>query len=163
MQNKTLIFGSIVTLGLLIGGVFLLSEQKQETPLKANAKTDVAVEKTTHDWGEIDLNGGDVEKTFEITNSGTEDLILTNVVTSCMCTTAQLILEDETSPYFGMHTKSSYKLLVPPGKTAQLKVVFDPAYHGPSGVGPITRQVSVETNDPDKPELNFMLTAIVRK
>lgn len=163
MQNKTLIIATVVTLSLLIGGVFVLSRQKEEEPLMTNAQTEAKVEETAHDWGEIKLNGGDVEKVFKITNNGTEDLILTNVVTSCMCTTAQLILDDETSPYFGMHTKSSYKLLVPPRKTAQLKVVFDPAYHGPSGVGSITRQVSVETNDPDKPELNFMLTAIVRK
>lgn len=80
-----------------------------------------------------------------------------------MCTTAQLIIGDTKSPEFGMHSKSAYVMEVPGGETAELKVVFDPAFHGPNGVGPINRQITVETNDPSSPVLNFMLTAMVRK
>ena len=39
---------------------------------------------------------------------------------------------------------------LPAGQEAQIEVVFDPAAHGPAGVGPISRNVFVETTDGKK-------------
>lgn len=165
-EKKFIGFIVLITAIALLGGVFLVSknnsgEVASESTMSENAKS--VVEETSYDWGEIGINDGNVEKIFKIKNDGTDTLKLSNVVTSCMCTTAQLSLGDKTSPTFGMHSKSSYVLDVPSGETAELKVIFDPAFHGPSGVGPINRQIKVETNDQSSPELNFMLTAMVRK
>jgi len=128
-----------------------------------NAEAKVAVAATNYDWGTIGINNGKVEAVFAIKNEGTQPLRLFNISTSCMCTTAQLTLGDKSSPLFGMHANSGYVLEVPPAQAAQLKVVFDPALHGPSGTGTINRQVKVQTNDANQPELNFMLTATVTR
>jgi len=165
-KKKTTGFLVLTALAFLVGAIFLVSknnngEVASQSTTNMNAKA--TAEETYHNWGEIGLNDGNVEKVFKIKNEGSEALRLYNVVTSCMCTTAQLILDDKSSPVFGMHSKSDYTLEVPSGETAELKVIFDPAFHGPSGVGPISRQVKVETNDQSSPELNFMLTAMVRK
>jgi len=147
----------------LVGGVFLVSRIGEKESVELNTEVKAETTETSFDWGEIGINDGKVEKIFDIKNDGSEILKLSEVSTSCMCTTAQLISGENKSPEFGMHTKSSYMMEVPAGKSAQLKVVFDPAFHGPSGVGPITRQITVATNDPENPTLNFMLSAVVRK
>ena len=109
------------------------------------------------------MDAGLATKTFEITNDGTETLQLYEVATSCTCTTAQLISESGRSPLYSMHTKSKYVHEIAPGETAQLEVVFNPAFHGPSGVGPITRQVTMQTNNPQEPILSFEVAADVVK
>jgi len=70
------------------------------------------------------------------------------VFTSCMCTEAELKVGDRTAGPFGMqgHTASSVYLVVKSGETLTVKVIFDPAAHGPSGVGPIERQVAIYTS-----------------
>lgn len=159
------IIGTIIAVALafFVGGVYFSSNTGNTSQVKSDLQAKAVVAETSFDWGEVGIDDGNVEKTFEIKNEGTSPLVLTNVVTSCMCTTAQLILDDRVSPVFGMHTKSAYKLEVPPEATAKLKVIFDPAFHGPDGIGPITRQVKVETNDSENAEFNFMLTATVRR
>jgi len=69
----------------------------------------------------------------------------------------------QTSPKFKMHEKSSYVFEVNPGETAELIVEFDPAFHGPSGTGPINRTITMNTNDAKNPTLSFKLTAKVVK
>jgi len=118
---------------------------------------------TNYDWGEIKINGGNAEKVFLIKNTGTGPLILSSVSTSCMCTTAQVIINGKESPFFGMHQKSSWMGEVSAGREAELKIVFDPAFHGPSGVGVMTRQIEVATNDKNNPKLEFTLKGNVVK
>jgi hypothetical protein len=165
-EKKFIVFTVLITVLVLGVGIFLVSKDNagqvaSDSTMSENAR--LVVEESSYDWGEIGIDDGNVEKTFNIKNEGSENLSLSDVVTSCMCTTAQLILGGETSPEFGMHSKSRYVMDVPPGETAQLKVVFDPAFHGPSGVGPITRQVEVKTNDQDNPEIMFILKALVSR
>ena len=131
--------------------------------VEVNDQAKVSVTNTSYDWGEIGINDGDAEAVFEIKNDGSETVKLYNVTTSCACTSAQLLLNDKSSPLFGMHSKSGYVMEVPAGETAKLKVVFDPDFHGPNGVGAISRQITVATNDPNKAELTFWLSAVVRK
>ena len=164
MDEKSIILGIVGATILIIGGGAWLSSGSDKAPKMAgDGDVVVRVEESTHDWGEIPIDGGKVEKNFDIKNDGSGTLELFNVSTSCMCTIAQLVMGDRKSPEFGMHGKSSYVLKVPGGETAQVKVVYDPAFHGPSGVGPIDRRVKVETNDPDKQELSFALTAVVKR
>lgn len=42
-----------------------------------------------HDFGRIDERGKPVSHTFEFTNEGTVPLVVTRVVTSCKCTSAE--------------------------------------------------------------------------
>ncbi len=163
MNERDIIFSVIGVTLLIIGGAWWFSGDSKTSEVAGSSDVAVQVVESTYDWGDIPINGGKVEKTFDIKNDGSETLELSNVSTSCMCTTAQLVLGDRRSPEFGMHGRSSYVLKVPGGETAQLKVVFDPAFHGPSGVGPIDRKIKVETNDLDEQELLFALTAVVKR
>lgn len=43
-------------------------------------------EKSTHDFGDV-FQGDKVEHTFRFTNTGNEDLVITNVEVTCGCTT----------------------------------------------------------------------------
>jgi Protein of unknown function (DUF1573) len=93
------------------------------------------------DWGTIPAIPS-VAQTFPIQNNGNEPLLITSVVTSCGCTIASL--------------SSS---VIPPGQRADLKVVFDPNFH--ETVGPVTRLIWLQTNDPDQPLIEVRLDANV--
>ena len=163
MKQKTvLIVIGIITFAILGTGAWLLSRPTGvEVEKSDQAKAEVG--ETNYDWGEIKINGGNTEKVFLIKNTGTGPLKLSGVSTSCMCTIAQVIIDGKESPFFAMHQKSSWVGEIPAGKEAELKIVFDPAFHGPSGVGQMIRQIVVETNDKDNPQLEFMLKGNVVK
>jgi hypothetical protein len=93
------------------------------------------------DWGAIPRMPH-VQYTFPIQNTGNQPLLITSVVTSCGCTTADL--------------SSS---VIPAGQRADLVVTFDPNFHETSG--PVTRLVWLETNDPDLPVVELRLDANV--
>jgi hypothetical protein len=160
---KTIIIGLILTLVLVFGGVFLVTKTSQVATLAQDQNVNVTIDKLSHDWGQIGINDGKVRAEFALTNSGSASLKLANVSTSCMCTTAQVEIDGRKSPYFGMHQKSSWSGEVAPGGVAKLVVEFDPAFHGPEGIGQITREITVETNDPDQKQLAFTTSAVVTK
>ena len=161
-DKKIIIAGIILTFLLLSGGVLILSNTipSQISPSQ-NAK--VVIDQKTYDWGTILYNGGNATKTFVIKSTGTDTLKLSNIKTSCTCTKAQVTIEGKSSPDFSMHSTSSWVGEVSPGKEANLTVIFDPTFHGPTGIGPIERLVSVETNDSSNPKLEFSLKGTVVK
>ncbi|MDD5415652.1 MAG: DUF1573 domain-containing protein [Candidatus Daviesbacteria bacterium] len=164
MVDKKIIIGLIVfTLLLLGGGIYVLSISSAPVKITSSQNAKAAVDQKTFDWGNIPINGGNVTKTFTIKNTGTDVLKLIGVKTSCTCTKAQVVIDGKTSPYFSMHATSSWVGEVAPGKEAQLTVIFDPAFHGPTGVGPTERLISVETNDIQNPKLEFSLKGVVVK
>ena len=166
MKEKTLLIIMIaVTAVILFGGLILVSSTSTSVPKIAtsqNAKANVT-DSTSFDWGQIPMKGGKVSKSFTLKNSGTDVLRLYNIKTSCHCTKAYATIDGNESPYFGMSGISSWVGEVKPGKEAKITAVFDPAYHGPQGVGPISRFVSVETNDSSLSKLTFTLTGTVFK
>lgn len=163
MTDKKVIVGFILfTLMVLGGGIYILSSSAPaQITVSQNAK--VEVPEKTFDWGNIPYSGGNATKTFIIKNVGSDALKLTGVKTSCTCTKAQISIEGKTSPYFSMHATSAWVGEVAPGKEAQLAVIFDPAFHGPTGVGPVERLISVETNDAQNKTLEFSLKGVVIK
>lgn len=162
-EKKILIIIIIGTLLILGGGVILLSSSPAKTPVSLSQNVKAEAPEKTFDWGQIDYNGPKATKSFKIKNSGSEILKLTNIKTSCSCTSAQIIIDGSQSPLFSMHSVSSWVGEVQPGKEAELVVVFDQSFHGPSGVGPIERIISVETNDVKNPKIEFNLTGNVVK
>lgn len=81
----------------------------QQTPA---AKVDgpiLTLEKNTHDFGDI-YQGDVVEHIFKFTNTGNQPLIITNVTTSCGCTT----------PVFPRNP-------IAPGASGEIKVGFNSA------------------------------------
>ena len=166
MTDKKIILGIIlITILILGGGMFLLTKSSsapsQTVTLSQNAKVE-ALEKT-FDWGVIKYSGDKATKTFIIKNTGSDPLKLYNVKTSCHCTKAYVAINGIESPKFGMDSLSSWTGEVAPGQEAKLTAVFDPAFHGPQGVGPINRFVLIETNDKANQKLTFTLTGTVVK
>lgn len=149
---------------IIIGVVFYFGIKSSATlDITSDPEIIVFVNENNYDWGTIDIDGGIVSKTFTIENKGDAVLKIYNVKTSCMCTTAQLKTPETTSRKFGMHEKSSDVIEVKPSEKAKLIVEFDPIFHGPSGVGPITRVITMDTNSTKDSVLTFNLTGNVVK
>lgn len=161
---------SIIAIGF---GVYR-SQQKAATPdavPQAQAAVQPAGQRGTlvsarpsYDFGTISMKAGNVSTTYRIKNEGPAPLALDKVYTSCMCTTATLVTANgrKQGP-FGMPGHGPLKPAtgqLAPGETALLEVVFDPAAHGPSGVGRIERVVTVETKGAQPLEL--WMVAMVR-
>ncbi len=164
MADKKIIIGLIVlTMLILGGGVYFLSSTATSTQVTPSQNVKVEIPERTFDWGNIPYSGGNATKTFTIKNTGTGVLQLSGVKTSCTCTKAQVTIDGKGSPYFSMHPTSGWVGQVAPGKEAQLLVIFDPAFHGPTGVGPVERLISLETNDIQNPKIEFSLKGVVVK
>lgn len=163
-DKKVIIAIVLLTIVILFGGVYFLGATTNTAQVTAseNAKAYVS-DPTSFDWGTIPMNKGNVEKTFTIKNTGTDTLKLYNIKTSCHCTKAYVTINGVEGPRFGMEDLSSWVGEVQKGKEAKLTVIFDPAFHGPAGVGPINRFVSVETNDQANSKLTFTVTGTVFK
>lgn len=99
----------------------------------------ISVDKEKYDFGTIPRKGGIVSTEFTIKNSGTENLITSSISTSCGCTSAEIKDED-----------------VLPGEETTLTVFFDPDYHE-EPQGKFTRTVFIESNDPDKEEIEVKI------
>jgi hypothetical protein len=129
--------------------------------IETSSEVKLVVSETSYDWGSISLKDDKATKEFEIVNEGSEVLKIFDVTTTCTCTSAQFFWDDERSPLFSMHARSNRIVEIPPGKTAKMRVIFDQAFHGPSGVGPATRGILFKTNDINRPEMQFLVQANV--
>jgi len=86
---------------------------------------------------------------FGVKNSAAGVARLTEVYTSCMCTTVRLEFADSrVAGPFGMRghdLPTTLARTLKPGEEFVALVTFDPAAHGPAGVGPVVRQVLLQT------------------
>ena len=114
MQNDNVKFkiGRFVIIGVIavimaVGGIYAwrigVFEPKPARLVVLNAE---------YNFGKIKQSGGVVSSTFAVRNDGGRDAQVSEVLTSCSCTTAEI-----------------GKKIIKPGETADLKVIFDPNYH----------------------------------
>lgn len=132
------------------------------SPYSAGALT--ALE-SRFDFDRVPINEGDVAHEFTARNDGEESVIIEKVYTSCMCTTA-VITDGSGEKYgaFGMPghgTPSDTKIEVRPGEAVTVTAIFDPAAHGPSGIGIADRSIYLETNSARSPKLELSFRATV--
>lgn len=99
----------------------------------------VTVDKEEFDFGMVDPANGTVNTTFTVTNTGDAVLVLSDISTSCGCTSATLDKES-----------------LQPGERATLTVFFDPNVHE-EPKDRFSRTVFIETNDPAMPELDVKI------
>ncbi|MBL7055989.1 DUF1573 domain-containing protein [Candidatus Woesearchaeota archaeon] len=103
----------------------------------------------TKDLGDVSQAKGTLSTDFTVKNTGKADLVFSDMETSCMCTTAKLMLKEEESPIFGMKMHGNpkgWKASLKPGEEATLRVFYDPNVHGELR-GPITRVITLYSND----------------
>jgi len=112
----------------------------------------VEIDPLNYDLGNVKIDGGIVTKEYEVKNTTDKTLKLKKVATSCMCTTASFELGDKKTKYFGMEghgdSNPSVNIEIGPGQTGKVVARFDPAAHGPQGVGPIDRSIFLTFSDP---------------
>lgn len=79
---------AILGILLLFVSAAFAQEAKVEPPVIKTDGPILTVEKNTHDFGDI-YQGDVVEHTFKFTNTGNQPPLITNITTSCGCTTPQ--------------------------------------------------------------------------
>jgi hypothetical protein len=114
---------------------------------------------TNFNFGSISMAAGKVTHIYRFRNGGTKPIVLGKMYTSCMCTTAALVKSSgrKFAPV-GMPGHTPIPALnesMQPNEEAMVEVVFDPAAHGPAGIGPIDRVVTIENSDGQPLELAF--------
>lgn len=102
---------------------------------------------------------------FFLRNTGGEPLQISQVQTSCMCTFAQVMIDDEQSPLFNMEMHNppdvqTWKGIVEPGATAAVRVVYKPSLMPVEGA--VARYVKFGTNDPSRPVVELSVHATVQ-
>lgn len=150
---------------LIIGSIaFGVIANKEQGASQSQGIPELTVKKRRFDFGTISMADGLVKHTFELKNTGSADLKISSIKTSCMCTEAVLEVGGKRSPKFGMHTSSVFWAeKIKPGQTANLEVIFDPNAHGPNATGPVTRTVTLLSNSRGKSNTrtNLIFTANV--
>lgn len=153
MNIKTIIQVALIII-VLIAGLIWLTGKKIDNPATKTEKSDKAsllsLDMTTFDFGPISMANGRVKHNFTLSNDSDSDVKINKMYTSCMCTEAGLIKDGKIIGPFGMPGHGilpSIDQVIKRGEKASVEVIFDPAAHGPAGVGPIVRNVIIETAD----------------
>ncbi len=101
---------------------------------------EISFKKTTHDYGNIELNG-DGTYNFEFTNTGNEPLILSKPRSSCGCTVPQWPKEP-----------------ILPGETNSIKVTYNT-----HKAGPFNKTVTIYSNAKNKSTVLLRIKGKVEK
>ena len=164
MESKTII--GVLLIILVIAGLLWWGRPAQES-VSANPNSSPSVNalealETLYDFGKISMAQGKVEKTFEISNADSQDIILERITTSCMCTAAYIVEGNSKIGPFGMPGMGfapKANMLIKAGETRSIDVVYDPNAHGPAGIGPVDRFVSL--TDTNGGNLELEIKAVV--
>jgi hypothetical protein len=99
------------------------------------------------DIGQVPYGGGKVTKSFDVKNTSDKTIKLRKITTSCMCTTAKFLVGGKESKFYGMEMNGDLNPLIdvdfPAGATGKVIFEFDPAAHGPQGIGSFERVVTL--------------------
>ena len=162
-MNKTLII-NIAFVVLILGTLISIARASAESsPVLPEAQSGVLIveDSNDYDFGAISMAAGEVTRAFKIKNTGTEAVTVNRIYTSCMCTRATLVQGDSRFGPFGMPGHGAitgiYRAVAPDEEVA-VEVTFDPAAHGPAGVGLIERLVTIENAAGRPIELHFSAT-----
>ncbi|MEK9154817.1 MAG: DUF1573 domain-containing protein [Patescibacteria group bacterium] len=160
-MNKTII--GIIVAVLVLGGFIWIarpdSQNSTSAALSAISNGTLTVEEANnYDFGTISMAAGKVKHQFKIKNTGSKGVNIEKIYTSCMCTTAVLMMDGKQFGPYGMPGHGAIPKInktVNPNEEAVVEVVFDPAAHGPAGVGRIQRTITIENNAGQAIELLF--------
>ncbi len=101
----------------------------------SSGQPNISVEETSLDFGDV-VNGEIISRDLSVRNTGTADLVVESIITSCACTQATV------DP-----------MNIGANESGTLHIEFDSGFHGPDLTGPLIRQVFINSNDPLQLEL----------
>jgi len=174
LRNHNFMKGKVIfillTLGVVIGGVLIFTRNKNSIPDSALAQIkfeEVLVSPESYDVGKMIMKNGFVIREYEIKNNSKNILRVKNIVTSCMCTKAQVVFDNKRTRFYGMEMQGAKNpnidFDIPAQSSAKLTVRFDPAAHGIVGVGPINRSVYLTFPDPvGQKEVKFIGEVVLK-
>lgn len=154
-----------IFIGILVfGGLIWIARPDSQNNNTITTKSNGALtveETNSYDFGTISMAAGKVKYRFKIKNTSGEAVTINKMYTSCMCTTAELITGGEQFGPFGMPGHGAIPKIqgvVNPNEEAIVEIVYDPAAHGPAGVGRIQRSITLENNAGQPIELQVAAT-----
>lgn len=142
MNTKTIIIIVLIAVAVLGFMVWGYSRMVGPTQAQLSEKSSLTAAEIFYDFGTISMANGKVDHMFQITNPTDENITINNLQTSCMCTAAYIVNgSSRVGPYGmpGMGGTTAADSVIPAHGTQSIDVVFDPAAHGPAGVGNIDR------------------------
>jgi len=98
------------------------------TPVPTGPTTSIQFDQDTYDWGKV-MDGEKVTHVFKFKNTGKEPLIISNAKGSCGCTVPEWP-----------------KDAIAPGKSGEIKVVFDSKGKGAVGGKEDSKRVTITAN-----------------
>jgi hypothetical protein len=123
---------------LMIAAPFAVAQESKNTEAAAKAPRLTIVE-PVKDFGTVP-KGQKIDWSFEINNSGTSDLEIIAARPTCGCTVAD------------------FDKIIKPGSTGKVTAHVDTTAFS----GPISKAVTLETNDPSAPSAQITITAVVK-
>ncbi len=130
---------TIMTIAICLVSALALQAQKSGKK-EVNSGPKISFDKKVHDYGNIP-KGGDGTCSFEVTNTGSEPLVINNCRGSCGCT-----------------VPNCPKKPIAPGESAHIKVEYDT-----KRVGQINKSVSVKSNAVNSPNATLRIKGKVTK
>lgn len=131
---------------LAVAGLFVVSALEAQKPAVARAPAKAAaaapkieVVPETKDAGTV-AKGHVVDATFVVKNMGGADLVISDARPSCGCTVA------------------SFDRVIKPGAEGKIHSSVDTK----SFSGPISKSIVVHSNDPERPQMNLFIKAMVK-
>jgi hypothetical protein len=166
-KNKNIIIGILATV-LIFGGLVWLAGPSSPISQGEVLSSEVGVGKISvsedsFDFGKISMAAGKVSRSFAIKNESEGSLTISKMYTSCMCTTATLISSGKRIGPLGMPGHGFIPPVnkeIGPGEEVSVEVVFDPAAHGPAGIGRVERLVYLENSTGKTVELKIAASVI---
>lgn len=159
---KKLILGTLVSI-VLLGGIIWISYPDggpQTGNTLNNSGLAFAAEHNSYNFGTISMKNGKVTHKFQIKNTSGADIEMNRIYTSCMCTSVKatisngVVLGPFSMPGHGGYAPYISEIF-PANSEAEIEVTFDPAAHGPAGVGKIERSIIIENNSGTKYQLGI--------
>jgi len=161
IEQKNMLIGFVVVVLVFAFFIWLSQSSGSGSVGVISGASALTVEESLYDFGAISMSAGKVSHSFVVKNSGDGPVTLTKLYTSCMCTEASLVMGERRVGPFGMAGHG----FIPPidealeaGQSGTVEVVFDPAAHGPAGVGKIERVVFLENDSGSPMEITFSAT-----
>jgi hypothetical protein len=141
----------IVPLAFIIGLIWFSGQTVKDNQSALGPKNPIiGITESRFNFNDVSIADGVIKHYFLIKNASAEPVVITKIYTSCMCTSAEIKVGFDRKGPFGMPGHGftpPVDLTVNPGEEGQLIVTFDPAAHGPAGVGKIERSIFIEAKN----------------